>query len=286
MPLPDPSHYPDPYPFRPPLHNFSTPPPPLSSAGSSSTSARSSAYATSTNTLPYLDYNNVHIASGDEDSNQTLGITSESLVQMLASDPATSSSAHRPFRSPDPSRWSESYSNSIRSRSSSLGNGITFNSTHEAPPLPPTLNPKPSYDVSWQATVEKDDIGMSEEETDDEHGLGDSVTDTDLGEKDEERTSAIVVAEEGRGLIVQGDNVPIVQLQVQPGASLDFYLIHGSQFTKKNARYNTSFNWIFIDSKRDPCVFDLYVTSNITQSSRSGYLCQLPWCITSSSSRL
>ena len=59
---------------------------------------------------------------------------------------------------------------------------------------------------------------MSEEETDDEHGLGDSVHDTDLEEKDEERTSAIVVAEEGRGLIVQGDSVPIIQLQVQPGA--------------------------------------------------------------------
>lgn len=137
---------------------------------------------------------------------------------MLASDPAASSSARRPFRSPDPSRWDESYSNSIRSRSSSLGNGITSNGVQEVPPpLPPPLNPKPSYDISWQAVVEKDDTGMSEEETDDEHGLGDSVIDTDLGENDEERTSAIVVAEEGRGLIVQGDNVPIVQLQVHPG---------------------------------------------------------------------
>lgn len=73
---------------------------------------------------------------------------------------------------------------------------------------------------------------MSEEETDDEHGLVDSVNDTDLGEKDEERTSAAVVAEEGRGLIVQGDNVPIVQLQVQPGACFDLYSIHKLQFTK------------------------------------------------------
>ena len=213
-----PSYYPTEYPFRHP--NISTPPPPLSAAGSSSTSARSSAYATSTNTLPYLDYNNVHIASGDEDSHQALEITPESLVQMLASDPATSSSARRPYRSIDPSRWSESYSNSIRSRSSSLGNGIASNGAHEIPPplpIPLPLNPKSSYDVSWQTTVEKDDIGMSEEETDDEHGLGDTVNDADLDGKDEERTSAAVVAEEGRGLIVQGDSVPAIQLQVQPG---------------------------------------------------------------------
>jgi hypothetical protein len=37
-----------------------------------------------------------------------------------------------------------------------------------------------------------------------------------------------------------------------------------SQLKKQHIRYNTSFNWIFIDSKRDPCVFDLYVTSNIS----------------------
>jgi hypothetical protein len=66
---------------------------------------------------------------------------------------------------------------------------------------------------------------MSEEETDDEHGLGDSVIDTDPEENNEERTSAIVVAEEGRGLIVQGDNVPIIQLQVQPGTCFNIYLI-------------------------------------------------------------
>ena len=220
-----PSYYPTEYPFRHP--NFSTPPPPLSAAGSSSTSARSSAYATSTNTLPYSDYNNVHIASGDEDSHQALEITPESLVQMLSSDPAASSSARRPYRSIDPSRWSESYSNSIRSRSSSLGNGIASNGAHEVPPpLPLPLNPKSSYDISWQAAVEKDDIGMSEEETDDEHALGDTVNDTDLEGKDEERTSAAVVAEEGRGLIVQGDSISIIQLQIQPGVSCDIYLTY------------------------------------------------------------
>ena len=256
-----PSYYPTEY--RHP--NFSTPPPPLSAAGSSSTSARSSAYATSTNTLPYSDYNNVHIASGDEDNHQALEITPESLVQMLASDPATSSSARRPYRSIDPSRWSETYSNSIRSRSSSLGNGVASNGAHEVPPpLPVPLNPKSSYDVSWQAAAEKDDIGMSEEETDDEHGLGDTVNDTDLEGKDEERTSAAVVAEEGRGHIVQGDSVPIIQLQVQPGVCCDIYLFIIS--TQKNISGTTH---LLIGSSSTPNAIPAFLTSMLPQISHS-----------------
>jgi hypothetical protein len=76
----------------------------------------------------------------------------------------------------------------------SLGNGIASNGAHEVPPSLLPLNPKSSYDVGWQAAVEKDD-------TDNEHGLGDTVNDTDLEGKDEleESTSAsvAVVAEEG-----------------------------------------------------------------------------------------
>ena len=256
-PVKMPAYYPAEYPFRQQLHN--TPPPPLS-AGSSSTSARSSAYATSTNTLPYSDYNHVHIASGDEDNNQALGITPESLVQMLASDPATSSSARRPYRSPDPSRWSESYSNSIRSRSSSLGNGINSNGVHEVPP-PLPLNPKSSYDVSWQTTIEKDDAGMSEEETDDDHGLGD----TDLERKDEERTSAAVVAEEGRGLIVHGDSVPVIQLQVQPGVLRRLFDLK-SQLRENNWSGTTH---LLIGSSSTPNAIPAFLTSMLPQISYS-----------------
>ena len=261
-----PSYIPAEYPFRHP--NFATPPPPLSAAGSSSTSARSSAYATSTNTLPYSDYNNIHIASGDEDNHQALEITPESLVQMLASDPAASSSARRPYRSIDPSRWSETYSNSIRSRSSSLGNGAASNGAHEVPPpLPLPLNPKSSYDVSWQAAVEKDDIGMSEEETDDEHGLGDTANDTDLEGKDEERTSAAVVAEEGRGLIVQGDSVPTIQLQIQPGMCCGIYLIFIMSTQKKKNLSGTTH--LLIGSSSTPNAIPAFLTSMLPQISHS-----------------
>jgi len=189
MPLPDPSQYPDPYPS----------PPPLSSAASSST--RSSAYTSSGSALPYVDYS-VLVASPDDDP-PPLGYTSDSLLRI---DPAQS-------RATLP-RWSESYSGTVRSRSSSLANGLA----HEI--SPPLLSQKPSYDISWQTVDEKDEVAISEDETDDEPSL--DATDVDSDEKHEERTSAAVVADEGRGLIVQADNAPIAQLQVQPGPSFFF----------------------------------------------------------------
>ena len=196
MPLPDPSQYPDPY----------ASPPPLSSAASSST--RSSAYNSSGSALPYVDYS-VLVASPDDEP-PPIGYSSDSVVRILPTDPAQSTSARAPT-----SRWSESYSGTIRSRSSSLGHGLSSNQAHEI--SPPFLSQKPSYDVSWQTVDEKDEVAISEDETDDEPSL--DATDVDSDEKHEERTSAAVVADEGRGLIVRADNAPISQLQVQPGPS-------------------------------------------------------------------
>ncbi|KAH9486751.1 Guanine exchange factor for Rac 30 [Psilocybe cubensis] len=211
----DPALYPDPYPsYRPPL--------PALSSGASSASTRSSAYTSSGSAQPYPDYSNVHVASPDEDIS---AIASHALLQMLASDPAQSSSARGPvLRSPDRSRWSEANSAGLRSRSSSLGNGLS--SAHPTDFSPPSLSQKPSYDLTWQTVHERDEVLMSEEETDDEPTL-DSI-DPDPDDKYEERTSAAVVAEEGRGLIVQGDNVPIVQLQIPPGTT---HLLIGSSST-------------------------------------------------------
>lgn len=207
MQLPDPSSYPDPYPNMPGL----------SSGPSSSASTRSSAYTSSGSTLPYVDYSNVHVASGDDGPNH-LDITKDAVAQMLASDPAHSPSARGPSsRSQDRSRWSESYSSSILSRSSSFGHGLASSNPPDS--QAPSLSQKQSYDVSWQSVDEKDETGISEDETDDEPGLDSLEADDEDIHDEEERTSAAVVAEEGRGLIVHGDNVPIVQLQVQPGPS-------------------------------------------------------------------
>ncbi|KAF8078424.1 hypothetical protein FPV67DRAFT_1404178 [Lyophyllum atratum] len=219
MPLPDPSQFPDPYPFRPPHYHLNSLPA-LSSAGSSST--RSSAYTSSGSALASGDYGHVHVASGDDDS-LGVGITSDAVVRLLANDPNSSSSARGiQSRAPvDQSRWSETYSASVRSRSSSIGN---INPGIAQENAPPKLQQKPSYDMGWQAVDERDETGMSEEETDDDHPLDDEEEE----EKEEERTSAVVIAEEGRGLIVHGDSVPIVQLNVPPGTT---HLLIGSSST-------------------------------------------------------
>lgn len=209
--LPDPSAFPDPYPhsFR---HHLTSGPPALSSAGSSSASTRSSAYTSSGSALASGDYGHVHVASGDgelDESSVGVGITSDSVIQMMANEPIASTSAQGMHsRMPvDQSRWSESYS--VRSRSSSVGNNTSSSHGHE-------LRQRPSYDMGWQTVDERDEIGVSEEETDDDPVLGD--LDDDEEEDEEERTSAVVIAEQGRGMIVQGEGVPIMHVQVQPGA--------------------------------------------------------------------
>ncbi|KAF8640452.1 hypothetical protein AX17_000116 [Amanita inopinata Kibby_2008] len=218
MHLPDPSQFPDPYPFRPPHHHLPSALPPLSSAGSSST--RSSAYTSSGSGLASGDYGHIHVASGEDEPSVGVGITSDAVVQMLASDPIPSS--HRAFSSKtslDQTRWSESYSTSLRSRSSSGGN---MNS-HETPPR---LHEKASYDMSWQTVDERDEVGISEDETDDEAALLEN--DHDIDHIGEERTSAAVIAEEGRGLIVQAGSVPLVQLQNQVPSGTTHLLLGSS----------------------------------------------------------
>ena len=73
-------------------------------------------------------------------------------------------------------------------------------------------------DLSWQPVDERDEVELvSDADTEDT----DFQVDDDLPEEEteEERTSAIVIAEEGRGLIVRGDGVAISDLVVLPGAS-------------------------------------------------------------------
>lgn len=214
VPSIDPSHFPDPYPHRLPYTRTSDRPsstlPSLSSAGSSSASTRSSAYTSSGSALATSDHGHVQIVSGeDEEVGVAVGISSDEVAKVLAGESTTASAGRTPI---DQTRWSE-YSASIRSRSSSIGLSNT-NSLHESGV--PRLRENPSFDMAWQTVDERDEVGLtSGDETDD---FGD---DEDGNEsKGEERTSAVVVAEEGRGLIVKGDGIPIVQLKVEPGTSV------------------------------------------------------------------
>ncbi|KAF9015349.1 hypothetical protein BDQ17DRAFT_1295109 [Cyathus striatus] len=204
-PLPDPALFPHPYPypFRRPSHHLSSLPA-LSSPGSSSASTRSSAHTSSGSALAFADFSaHVHDPSSEDDPTLAVGITSHSLARILA---------HVPSPSLDPPRWSPDHPVHARSRSSSPGI-----------PTPPMLTHKPSYDMSWH----RDDLAPSEDETDDDHPLGDDPAQND-DENDDERTSAAVIAEEGRGLIVQADSTPIVQLHVHPGTT---HLLIGSSVT-------------------------------------------------------
>ncbi|KAJ6509254.1 hypothetical protein C8R47DRAFT_14519 [Mycena vitilis] len=202
--LPDPSHFPDPYPYRQQQHSLSSTPPALSS--SSSGSARSSAYTSggSGGSALAADYSHVRVASNENDDDGR--ITSDSVSQLLAGE----------TRAPEHSRWSESYS-SVRSRSSSTG--ASSNDNH----LSPRLQPKKSYDMGWQHSVdERDEFAASEEETDEDHIL---LQEDDDDQEDDERTSAALIAEEGRGMIVQGEGLVLSDLNVPPGTT---HLLLGS----------------------------------------------------------
>jgi len=80
------------------------------------------------------------------------------------------------------------------------------------------LEQKPSYDLSWQALDERDEVDLTsgDELEDTDLEVGDAEEDVEEN-REEERTSAIVIVEEGRGLIVQGDGISTSQLQIQPG---------------------------------------------------------------------
>lgn len=173
------------------------------------------------------------MATGDEDSHQSASLTSDTVRQMLASDAPPPSSRPLPNRSPvDFSRWSDAYS-SARSRSSSVGNSTPGDNGSS-----PKLQEKSSYDIGWQSVEERDENVLSEDETDDENLLVDPEQD----EKEEERTSAVVLAEEGRGLIVQGEGLPIVQLNVQSG---EHQSSHSSIFfTFPTDRDHPSIDWL------------------------------------------
>jgi hypothetical protein len=80
------------------------------------------------------------------------------------------------------------------------------------------LRSQPSYDTSWQnVNDDREDYGITSEE---EGDYGDHQSDMDECENEEqeqEPTSAAILADEGRGMIVRGDGIPITQLNVQYG---------------------------------------------------------------------
>ncbi|KAL1738625.1 hypothetical protein HDZ31DRAFT_18662, partial [Schizophyllum fasciatum] len=159
------------------------------------------------------DYGHVRISSEEQD---TSGIISSAVAQALESNGIVSStSGSHSSRTPiDKSRWSE-HGFSVRSRSSSISNTYGGGPSHDAYSSPPRLAHKPSYDASWAAVDERDEVGISDEDDD---FLAD-FEEEDETELDDDQGDAVLAAEEGRGLIVHGDRRPVSQLQVHPGTT-------------------------------------------------------------------
>ncbi|KAI0824224.1 hypothetical protein BC628DRAFT_1411147 [Trametes gibbosa] len=225
--LPDPSQFPDPYPYRPSRWHLGSATPALSSADSSSASTRSSAY---TGSAKSGDYGHVHVALGGEEEagrGVGVGITTDDVVQLMTQESSASSSASQGRTPIDQSRWSDFYANGLRSRSASLANNKAEPSQEKPAPA---LRATPSFDMGWQRPDERDEAGVgSEDDLDDDPSFDDEeeieIEDEDVAD---EPTSAALMAEEGRGVIVRGDDMPIVRLQVHPDTT---HLLIGSSST-------------------------------------------------------
>ena len=198
---------------------------------------------------------------GEEESLSTSTVLNDPLPQTIQNGHSLPLGQPLHHRAQDPTRWSSSYSASApRSRSSSFGNSF-----HDV--SPPPLSQKPSYDLSWQTVDEKDEIACSEEETDDEQTL-DNLDDDSDSKEDPEPTSAALVAEQGRGLIVDAEKVPIFQLQILPGSSFFYLVIYPLGLTYPH-RYNSSIDRILQYSQCCPCFPYIHSSANCSQPSRS-----------------
>lgn len=228
--LPDPSQFPDPYPYRPGRWHLGSATPALSSADSSSASTRSSAY---TGSAKSGDYGHVHVALGGEDEalrGVGVGITTDDIVQFKAQESGASSSATQGRTPIDQGRWSDFYANGMRSRSASLAKSTSEPSVDK--PLP-ALRATPSFDMAWQRPDERDEVGIgSEDDLDDDPSFDD---DEEIGDEDaaDEPTSAALMAEEGRGVIVRGGDTPVVRLQVHPGTRRYLFFRVNTDFDRR-----------------------------------------------------
>lgn len=225
--LPDPSKFPDPYPYGLSHHPASATPA-LSSAGSAST--RSSGYTNPGSTISSssmsVDYSHVRVVSGEETESDRLsngiglGVVSDSVVEMLArasNGSSLSSGSRKSHGAPRARARHSSHSRKTRTPGQSGEHAPEMSLERVGLPLP--LRSQPSYDTSWQmGDDDREDYGITSEEEIEYGDHQSDIEDVDKEEQDQEPTSAAILADEGRGLIVRGDGIPITQLNVQAGA--------------------------------------------------------------------
>ena len=144
------------------------------------------------------------MANGEDDPSVGVGITSDAVVQLLGQH-SSSSSSRTPVDAS--ARWSQLQSGP-RSRSSSVADS-------RANSLALSSSSKRGSDGDWRILDEREEIGSaSESETDDSACL---VLDDEDGDEEEQPTSAMVIAEEGRGVIVRGEGGSVHTIQAPQG---------------------------------------------------------------------
>lgn len=213
----DPTLYPDNHRPRSRLATSNQVPP--LTADSTSSSTRSSAaypnFAILSSVNDQNHHNHVHVVSTDDEQHPALRPQEEIASHMFPAFKELPQPPADPSQSP--SRWSVG----TRSRSSSTGQHTT---SHQSESVRNSV----TLDMTWGTVDERDELGISEDDTDadDDHLLAQDDENEDMEE--EERTAAVVLAEMGTGLIVHGDGVPVQSLQAQPGTT---HLIIGSSST-------------------------------------------------------
>lgn len=247
-------HYTPPLPDTPAFFRadpYSNAPPSLTSSMSGSASTRSSAYTSPGSTG--MDYARVAMPGSDESGDLSDPLhayalnAGQDVDKLYALERQTSESSHELIAA-EASRWSESYTSSTRSRSSSwIGNGSE-------------LKTKPSYD--WHAHDEREEeILTTDDEAEDDDAFG--------------RAAAVTLAEEGRGLIVHGQGVPVSSLQVSSGAlRLVRAMLHPLLIGAR--RDDASFARVVANSELATGVPHADTPKHQQHPPRIGYFCQLP----------
>lgn len=164
--------------------------------------------------------------------------------QALKSPSRPGTLAEYPNPTPEQTRWSSSEEASNASKTSSWGN---FNSGEPVShhPLGPPLGQTTQYEWSNHVVDEKDEFVTDEDDDHDESGVP----------EEEDRTAAIVLAEQGHGEIVHGEGRNVADLIVPPSELLSLSLAKSILLTLKFLKILHTY---YSDKLRPPITFHLF----------------------------
>ncbi|KAH8835347.1 GrfA protein [Flagelloscypha sp. PMI_526] len=132
-----------------------------------------------------------------------------------------------PYGAPTPGRSNSSFSSEDPSSDSRWSSSAPYSSSASSRPTSGVLtNHDPPYEPDWDRLDETDELSLSEDYDSEDDILNGSAHDDD--DLEDESTSAIRLAEDGTGRIVQANGVAVTQLSVEQGTT---HLLLGSSPT-------------------------------------------------------